>query len=519
MIRVMVMDEEEQVGVNLNNLLQKQGGEFYITAIACHRDAAQRQWEEAASDIIITETALPGWDQDEFLTQIKKMARTTPVIVLSRENDYATIRCMMKAGAWDYLCKATLSAKDFLLTLKEAKQAGKSLHRRALQPLAELLRSQRERYALRRDYKDVIGEAPLKKSLKDGYCIAYFQIDHIASVYASFKDSHKQLEEQLRALIQDKVHPTMDYEYLALDHHAGVLLMKEGAEHVLLSLLEQISEEVKHTLNMILSFTLSSIYRDFNALIEAFNNVYRAHAYHFYTGLGSVVKEWESKAFVTIKDTMNYHNRMWEALKIRDFKELLRIHHEFIADVSNNPIHPRELLEYEVFILNNMEGIERGKGVKTPFPFREIMHSLCDCEDMDELDRLMRQGFERMATWYQEDSSNRYGKDIVEIINYVEANYTQKLTLRMVADVFGMNESYLSRMFKNQTGKNLIYFINEKKMNKARELLKDPDMMVKEAAFAVGYDDQFYFNKLFKRFFGVSPTEYRRRFQREKTAG
>ena len=83
----------------------------------------------------------------------------------------------------------------------------------------------------------------------------------------------------------------------------------------------------------------------------------------------------------------------------------------------------------------------------------------------------------------------------------------------MLATHFGINESYLSRMFKNQTGKNLIYFINEKKMNKARELLKDPDMMVKEAAYAVGYDDQFYFNKLFKRFFGVSPTEYRRRFQ------
>ena len=98
----------------------------------------------------------------------------------------------------------------------------------------------------------------------------------------------------------------------------------------------------------------------------------------------------------------------------------------------------------------------------------------------------------------------------------MENNYTQKITLKMLATKFGINESYLSRMFKNQTGKNLIYYVNEKKMHKARELLGNPHMMIKEAAYAVGYDDQFYFNKLFKRFFQVSPTEFRRRIQAQK---
>ena len=61
-----------------------------------------------------------------------------------------------------------------------------------------------------------------------------------------------------------------------------------------------------------------------------------------------------------------------------------------------------------------------------------------------------------------------------------------------------------------------LYYVNEKKMHKARELLGNPHIMIKEAAYAVGYDDQFYFNKLFKRFFEVSPTEFRRRIQAQK---
>ena len=70
-------------------------------------------------------------------------------------------------------------------------------------------------------------------------------------------------------------------------------------------------------------------------------------------------------------------------------------------------------------------------------------------------------------------------------------------------------------MFKNETGKNLIYFINEKKMRKAMELLEDPNMTIKKVANMVGINDQFYFNKVFKKFYHVSPSEYRKHQKQE----
>ncbi len=154
--------------------------------------------------------------------------------------------------------------------------------------------------------------------------------------------------------------------------------------------------------------------------------------------------------------------------------------------------------------------------MKLNFEFQAGINEIQRCETLVQLDQLLLDIYNRIEQWLKDDCSNRYGKDITEIINYVENNYTQKITLKMLATKFGINESYLSRMFKNQTGKNLIYYVNEKKMHKARELLGNPHMMIKEAAYAVGYDDQFYFNKLFKRFFQVSPTEFRRRIQAQK---
>ncbi len=72
----------------------------------------------------------------------------------------------------------------------------------------------------------------------------------------------------------------------------------------------------------------------------------------------------------------------------------------------------------------------------------------------------------------------------------------------MVANAVNLNESYLSRIFKNETGKNLMYFINEVKMKKAKELLKQPDTLVKEVANSIGMTDQFYFNRVLKSFMG-----------------
>ena len=510
MIRIMVMDEEEQVGVRLNNILQEQGGDFCIAGIAHDHKQARRLWNEIQPDIIITETSLPGWNAQDFLSEIKEMATVTPLIVLTHANDYDSMRMMMKAGALDYLSKAALSEAELIQVLNTAKQAGEIYHQRALHSLKELLRSIQEGGVVRQTYEEVIKHIPLKPSLRSGYRIAYIQFDYRALSH----EANSVIDERFLALLPTWNSNNLDYEYVKLNHHSGVFFIAESKIDAMIDTLQEIIQKAKETLELRLSITLSDVCGDLMTIPEKFQAVLQAHDRHFYMGANSIVKTWECFDFSALNPEMtDYHNRLWEALKIRDFEELLRVHRELIDDAQKHHLNPQALLDYEVFVLNNMEGNECTKGVKTLFNFCEVIASLRLCRDIKELDSVLRQAYTHMEQWFREETGNRYGKDIIDIINFVEANYTQKITLRMLADTFGMNESYLSRMFKNQTGKNLIYFINEKKMNKARELLKDPDMMVKEAAYAVGYDDQFYFNKLFKRFFGVSPTEYRRRFQ------
>ena len=94
----------------------------------------------------------------------------------------------------------------------------------------------------------------------------------------------------------------------------------------------------------------------------------------------------------------------------------------------------------------------------------------------------------------KDQSNRRYRRKILEVMEYIDANLNRKLTLKEIADSIGMNESSLSRLFKNETGVNLNYYINEKKMKKAMELLRGESSMIKDVAAAVGMDDQLYFN-------------------------
>ena len=82
-----------------------------------------------------------------------------------------------------------------------------------------------------------------------------------------------------------------------------------------------------------------------------------------------------------------------------------------------------------------------------------------------------------------------------------------------------MNESYVSRLFKNETGVNLTSYINLLKMGKAIELLKDPDVMVKEVANRLGFDEQSYFNRIFNKYLSSSPSEFKKRYKKSIKVG
>ncbi len=102
------------------------------------------------------------------------------------------------------------------------------------------------------------------------------------------------------------------------------------------------------------------------------------------------------------------------------------------------------------------------------------------------------------------------GKGISKnIIRYIRENIDKELTRESIAGQFYMSKGYLANVFKKETRKSLVDYINEEKINKAKELLVMTPMPVSVVAQEVGINNFSYFSRLFKKLAGVSPQNYR----------
>ncbi|WP_163537482.1 response regulator [Gracilibacillus sp. YIM 98692] len=96
-----------------------------------------------------------------------------------------------------------------------------------------------------------------------------------------------------------------------------------------------------------------------------------------------------------------------------------------------------------------------------------------------------------------------------EIEAFLQHHYDQDIKLQDIADRFFLSREYIARKFKQEYGETVIGYITKIRMEKAAELLKNPHLKIVDIAFKVGYQNEKYFSKLFKKREGVSPKKYR----------
>ena len=107
-------------------------------------------------------------------------------------------------------------------------------------------------------------------------------------------------------------------------------------------------------------------------------------------------------------------------------------------------------------------------------------------------------------------SLKEYSPAVQKVMNYVNLNVAEPLTLKSLAAMCFISPSYLSALFKQETGSTLIDYISTQRVNRAAQLLVQNNHTIAAVAEEVGILDVNYFTKIFKKTLGVTPTRYRR---------
>ena len=130
--------------------------------------------------------------------------------------------------------------------------------------------------------------------------------------------------------------------------------------------------------------------------------------------------------------------------------------------------------------------------------------------NMEELEEALRIMTERCGR--QEETAqteNASGFIVRNALAYMEEHYQEKLTLNKVADQIYVSQWHLSKLLNKQEGKNFSEILNQIRINKAKELLKDPALRIADIAEMVGFVEVAHFSRVFKKVAGVSANEYR----------
>ncbi|MBP5447255.1 MAG: helix-turn-helix domain-containing protein, partial [Treponema sp.] len=132
----------------------------------------------------------------------------------------------------------------------------------------------------------------------------------------------------------------------------------------------------------------------------------------------------------------------------------------------------------------------------------------------NNLDELEKYFSERSVECASAASLSKNGEEnpiVQKARKFIDANLNDLPSLEGLADIMGVSPFYLSKLFKEQTGETYINYVTSARLEKAKKLLADDALIIKEISAGVGYNDQNYFSKLFRQKYGETPSEYRQR--------
>lgn len=156
-------------------------------------------------------------------------------------------------------------------------------------------------------------------------------------------------------------------------------------------------------------------------------------------------------------------------------------------------------------------GIDAGMEHESAYGMSDLYIQKCDRSNtLSELSKLHREMSLDFVKRTSELRKNRIiSKQVILCVNYIYENLHQKITVSDLARHTGLNPSYLSRLFKNETGVSVTEYVITKKITAAKSMLKYTDHPISVIAETLAFSSQSHFTKTFRALERITPKKYR----------
>jgi len=166
----------------------------------------------------------------------------------------------------------------------------------------------------------------------------------------------------------------------------------------------------------------------------------------------------------------------------------------------------------ELVVVLSRATIDAGADMQEIFLFNNnYFHEIEQFQSLEELSVWLTGIMHRFISYSFDFTQVKHSDVVYKVMEYVKANFHRNISLDDVARTVYLSRSYLSSIFKEETGQSLFSYINKVRVEKSKLYLRDSGVALVDVAALCGFEDQSYFTKVFKKETGMSPKKYRDR--------
>jgi two-component system response regulator YesN len=196
---------------------------------------------------------------------------------------------------------------------------------------------------------------------------------------------------------------------------------------------------------------------------------------------------------------------------IQGAKEQAAVFFDWMVDNYPDYMDSIRLKVLELVMRAEREAFLNG-GINYGFLYRnEYLSEVQESSSYEEISNWWIRKITDIAKHMAERKKNQLEDIVTKAISYISDNYRKDISLETVSREVNINPYYFSKKFKEETGVNFIDYLTDIRIGKAKELLKEDKLSIKEVCLASGYSDPNYFSRIFKKVENITPSEFRER--------
>ncbi|GHH99937.1 response regulator [Neobacillus kokaensis] len=526
--KVLIVDDEMLARVGIKSLIPWEENGFVIEGEMENGKQAYEWMFDNEVDIVITDIKMPVMNGIELIRKTSKQNIATKFVVLSSYDDYEYVREALKNGAVDYLIKLELTPKLLLDLLKKVTLTIEQERPLNKQSLSVKKTGSKELTLLKETFfRDLLfgwirSHQEYNQRLKDlnieipeGQIVCLMFLTEELEIYERYKDEETHLLNHSILNMLNEIISEYKFSYavstqtkeFVILHYAGNVDKEEAMNHA-----DLVANTIRTALNQYLNISITigvsesvqrfdevkQAYRQVNQIVSQCSAFHEGRTVHF----EMLNKLYEPPNKI---DLTSEFKQLETAIKLYEDEDVTKI----LQQLKQSILHAN-LLSYDMLRVYCSTIIYHLSS-----RIEENLPSWME-NQLLRLNKLTKYSdfiawFEQLELdWSKERNKiTKCSRLIITAQRFIRTNYSNDLTLESIADYLNLSPSYFSNLFKKETGENFIEYLTNIRINQAKILLRTTDLKIYEVGRNVGYDNEHYFSRVFKKVSGQSPLLYK----------